>query len=471
MAAVRLPGFTDFELLGEGGFATVYRARQADFDRDVAVKVLNVGLDARQRAAFERECRAMGVVSQHPHIVTVYSAGWTQASEPCIVMELFDRGTTADLLRADGAVDHAEVLDIGVKMCGALQTAHDRGVLHRDIKPQNIFLSAFGEPALGDFGISAFAGDGTGEGAGVGGFSIHYAAPEVIERRHADHLSDVYSLGATLYTLLAGRRPFATPGRSQSTRDVALRVLRETPPRLAGVPGPVAELVMTTLSKRPEERPASAASLGRELQALQESLGLTRTRFTVSGDAPTPSPAGAGPDLEEPTATVARPSQRTRASDEPERSPVSRRRLAISVAAGVVTIGGIGLLAWSAARTPPSDPVPTALATDDAVVDDDFFDLVATPTAVRLEQLDDGRVQVRWQGPEDATFEVQRVDGAAGDEAAMTAEASPLVLDDVVGQRPCVVVRALGANGRLSEDSPPACLGEAAPSPAPSPTP
>ena len=112
------------------------------------------------------------------------------------------------------------MLDVGVKIAGALQTAHDRGLLHRDIKPQNLFVSEFGEPALGDFGISTL--DDERSISGGGGLTVHYAPPEVLEGAPATARSDVYSFAATLYTLLEGTRPFAAPvGAKQSVGDLA----------------------------------------------------------------------------------------------------------------------------------------------------------------------------------------------------------------------------------------------------------
>ena len=129
--------------------------------------MLSFGLaDERERRSFERECQAMGLVSQHPHIVTVFNAAFTTTKQPCIVMELYSGGTIGERLKQEGRLPVATVLDVGVKIAGALQTAHDRGLLHRDIKPQNLFISEFGEPALGDFGISTLDDERSISGGG-----------------------------------------------------------------------------------------------------------------------------------------------------------------------------------------------------------------------------------------------------------------------------------------------------------------
>ncbi len=202
--SVQIDGFDELQPIGRGGFSYVFSARQRDFNRRVALKVLSFGLaDERERRSFERECRAMGLVSQHPHIVTVFNAAFTTTKQPCIVMELYSGGTYGERQQREGQLPIAVVLDVGVKIAGALQTAHDRGLLHRDIKPNNLFISEFGEPALGDFGISTL--DDERSISGGGGLTVHYAPPEVLEGSPASPISDVYSLGATLYTLLEGR--------------------------------------------------------------------------------------------------------------------------------------------------------------------------------------------------------------------------------------------------------------------------
>ena len=151
---VTIDGFEMGERIGSGGFSVVYRARQQSMNREVAIKVLNTGFatDAERRT-FERECHALGRLSHHPNIVTVFDDAFTDDGRPCIVMELYS-STYRERVEEIGPLPIDEVLSVGVRICGALQTAHDAGVLHRDIKPHNIFLSPYGEPALGDFGIS-----------------------------------------------------------------------------------------------------------------------------------------------------------------------------------------------------------------------------------------------------------------------------------------------------------------------------
>jgi serine/threonine protein kinase len=258
--------------------------------------VLSFGLaDERERRSFERECRAMGLVSQHPHIVTVFNAAFTTTKQPCIVMELYSGGTYGERQKREGQLPVAVVLDVGVKIAGALQTAHDRGLLHRDIKPNNLFISEFGEPALGDFGISTL--DDERSISGGGGLTVHYAPPEVLEGSPATPLSDVYSLAATLYTLLEGSRPFVpAPGARQSVGELARRIMLEEPPRVRrlDVSRSLTDVLAGAMAKRPGDRPSSATALGQELQRVQGELGLSVTPLplaTAPPDRPGPAPA------------------------------------------------------------------------------------------------------------------------------------------------------------------------------------
>ena len=130
----------------------MFSAYQVEFDRRVALKVLNDRLaDDVSVSVFEGECRAMGTLSQHPFIVTVLASALTADYRPVIVMELFERGNYMQLLRRDGPLPLEELLSLSVRVAGALATAHHHGVVHGDVKPQNILKSEFGFPALGGF--------------------------------------------------------------------------------------------------------------------------------------------------------------------------------------------------------------------------------------------------------------------------------------------------------------------------------
>ncbi|MCX6465242.1 MAG: serine/threonine-protein kinase, partial [Pseudonocardiales bacterium] len=279
-----IPGLLDARLLGRGGFGTVYSATEPEFGRTVAVKVLRQRFDDDAvRRAFARECRAMGAVSGHPHIVTVHRGGATADGAPYIVMDLMSGGSLADRVER-GPLPWPEVLDIGVVLAGALETAHHHGVLHLDLKPANVLVSRYGEPKLADFGISRLAGAAE-TSAGLRA-SPAFTAPERLADGSATVATDVYGLGATLFTLLAGSPAFQ--GGSDEPIVVLARVLGLPVPDLRGrgVPDPVCRVLERLMAKSPDERYATAAAAAEALQDAQRATGRPPTRPVVEG-APT----------------------------------------------------------------------------------------------------------------------------------------------------------------------------------------
>ena len=205
----------------------------------------------------------MGRLSGHPHIVSVHRGGTTDAGAPYIVMDLMDGGSLADRLRQEGPLAWPEVLEIGVAVAGALETAHRAGILHLDVKPANVLVSRYGEPKLADFGISRLPGV-TATTDGRVRASIAYAAPERLLDGTATPSADLYSLGATLYTLLVGETAFSTkPG--EDLLVAISRIVRQPVPdlRLHGVPDPAVRVIERLLAKSPVDRyprPPTAAA-------------------------------------------------------------------------------------------------------------------------------------------------------------------------------------------------------------------
>jgi len=279
-----VPGLERPEAIGRGGFGVVYAADEPAFGRRVAVKVLTARIgDDEARRGFERECRAMGTLSGHPHIVAVHRGGTTPSGEPFIVMEFMSGGSLADRMAHGGPLPWSEVLDIGVLLAGALETAHRAGILHLDVKPANILMSRFAEPALGDFGISRLPGltvtlDGRVRATAT------YSAPERLMNGEATVATDLYGLGATLFALLSGGPAFAGETGEEIVVTVA-RILREPVPdlRAKGVPGELAEVVERLMAKEPGDRPASAADTAALLQAVQRATGRSVTRPVIEG--------------------------------------------------------------------------------------------------------------------------------------------------------------------------------------------
>jgi serine/threonine protein kinase len=265
-------GFEDLVRIGQGGFATIYRAHDTRFDRAVALKVLHSdNLSARQLRRFRTECLATGRVSSHPNIVTVYDAGTTQGNRPWLAMEYCSGGSLGRKVATEGPLPVADVISIGVRLCSALSAAHEGGVLHRDVKPANILLTSYGEPALADFGIaSVFNVDDTGSIATeTAAYTVVHAAPEILGGEAGSPAADIYSLGSTLYTLLAGMAPFAKEARAGLAPLVG-RIMGNDLPALErpGVPPELEQLLGRCMAANPQDRPASAEQLGLALAEL-----------------------------------------------------------------------------------------------------------------------------------------------------------------------------------------------------------
>ncbi|MGQ0433340.1 MAG: serine/threonine-protein kinase, partial [Microthrixaceae bacterium] len=251
-----IAGYDEAVEIGRGGFGVVYTARQAELDRTVAIKIVAGRLDDDARRRFDRERRAMGALSGHPHIVTIYASGLTADGQPYIVMEYLPGGSLADRLD-NGPLPWREAIDIGTKLAGALDIAHGAGVLHRDIKPENVLVSAYGEPKLADFGIARVEG-ATGTRSGVVTASVVHAAPEVLEGKPASESSDVYSLASTIYALVAGSPAFARD-TDESMLPLYRRIAADPVPdlRVSGVPSPVCAAIEHAMTKEPSGRTSS----------------------------------------------------------------------------------------------------------------------------------------------------------------------------------------------------------------------
>jgi serine/threonine protein kinase len=279
-----LPGFSYVHVLGSGGFADVFLYEQNMPRRQVAVKVmLSEVVNDQVRQMFQAEANLMAQLSGHPSILTVYQAGVSADGRPYLVMELCSASLSERYRRERISV--AEVLRIAIKIGSAVETAHRAGVLHRDIKPSNILLTAYGHPVLSDFGIAASIAVAKEEDSV--GLSIPWSAPEVLlDETPGSIASEVWSLGATVYSLLAGRSPFEVPGGSNSSTDLMSRIARAKPQPIgrADVPASLDTLLRRSMSRKPELRPASALDFVRELQVIETELGVSQTPLEVAMD-------------------------------------------------------------------------------------------------------------------------------------------------------------------------------------------
>ncbi|WP_104092061.1 serine/threonine-protein kinase [Arthrobacter sp. GMC3] len=281
VAPPEIPGYTFISVLGSGGFSDVYLYDQDRPRRKVAVKVLLADLKtdgARRR--FESEANLMAQLSTHPYIVTIYQAEVTDAGHSYLAMEYCSRPSLdVRYRRARFSVD--ETLSVGIQVASAVETAHRAGIAHRDIKPANILVTDYNRPALTDFGISGTMDAAQDDDAGM---SIPWSPPESFTAGSTDGVKvDIWALGATLYTLLAGHSPFVVPGADNSQRELISRINSSPLPKLGRPDVPEAlELVLATaMSKSPASRYSSAKAFARALMRVQTDLNLSVTPFEV----------------------------------------------------------------------------------------------------------------------------------------------------------------------------------------------
>ena len=265
----------------------MYRCRQRALDRVVAVKVLTADLEPDNLERFVREQVAMGKLSGHPHIVNIFQVGTTAAGRPYIVMQYHPHGSLEAKIHDTGPIGWRDALHIGVKVAGALETAHRRGTLHRDVKPANILLTEYGEPQLTDFGIARISGGfETSDGVIMG--SPAYTAPEVLLGQAPDVTSDVYSLASTLFCAGTGHAVF----ERQKGEQMIAQFLRITKHPMAslresGLPADVCAVIEQAMSRDPQARPATAAEFGQQLREVQRRHGIPVDDMPIPIPAPT----------------------------------------------------------------------------------------------------------------------------------------------------------------------------------------
>src|SRR5579884_1990633 len=253
------------ELIGEGAFGCVYRGTDRRLARPVAVKVIKPwwSEDPDWVRSFEREAQLLARVND-PGIVQIFDVG--QAEEGMYyVEELVHGGSLAERLRG-GALDPREACDLARQLCSALAQAHAHGVVHRDVKPANVLISAQGRVKVGDFGVALLAEASTDGGLATVVGTPRYMAPEQAQGQLSTPATDIYSVGVVLYEMLAGRPPFS----GSTAVELAVKHLHEPPPPLQRtVPLAVQRVVLRAMAKRPEDRYADAGAMA---EALMRSL-------------------------------------------------------------------------------------------------------------------------------------------------------------------------------------------------------
>ncbi|HSN91529.1 MAG TPA: serine/threonine-protein kinase, partial [Anaeromyxobacteraceae bacterium] len=280
-AAIRVLGrYELLEMVGSGGMAAVYRARDTALDREVAVKLLHPHLAGapESRARFAREARAVARLA-HAFILEIHDYSGDGALEAYLVTEFVHGPTLRAFAQAVGFGAPEIAVLAGRALADALVHAHSAGVIHRDLKPENVLLRLGEKPALklADFGIARILASDermTMTGALVG--SPHHMAPEIVEGRDADTRSDIFSLGTLLYWLATGRLPFAASGPTAILRRVLEGDFEDSRAAEPRVPDALAELVDRCLSVDPARRPQTASEVRDELDRVLLEVGIDR---------------------------------------------------------------------------------------------------------------------------------------------------------------------------------------------------
>jgi eukaryotic-like serine/threonine-protein kinase len=274
-------------LLGTGGMGEVYCARDARLGRDVAIKILPslFAADTARLRRFEQEARAAAALN-HPNILAVHQLG-TYEGAPYLVSELLEGETLREPIKR-GRLPVRKAIDYGMQITQGLAAAHEKGIVHRDLKPENLFVTKDGRVKILDFGLAKLTQPQSGSEqnaptltqdteAGVVMGTVGYMSPEQVRAQKADHRTDIFSFGAILYEMLAGKRAFQKP----TSPETMSAILNEDPPGISevatNIPLALQRVVHRCLEKNPEQRFQSASDLAFALDALSESGGSPRS--------------------------------------------------------------------------------------------------------------------------------------------------------------------------------------------------
>lgn len=400
--------------LGAGGMGTVYLAENLDIGREVAIKVLHatIGANPEVRQRFRQEARTSALI-KHPGIVDVLDMGETDNGQSYIVMEKLDGQTLGARLKQRGKLSVEEAVSVIAEALDAIGAAHDKGVVHRDLKPDNLFLVWHPRWAVKilDFGISRFlnADDVRLTASNTLMGSVLYMPPEQArDARAAGPPADLYALGATLYHALAGQPPFI----GESYTEVLSRVISDPPAALGAVrsdvPPALASLVMKLLEKNPADRPATAADVRAALLAIVPAPPpleppIANTRPGIGGFSDTAIPVKS---LAETADASTPPSRRipsgatsqivgevTQAA--PTTPPAERRRTTLVLAGALALAAGVTAIALNVTKSPVTEPSRRDAATDTPVQSD-------APAVVDAALVTDATTDAVVAGPADA---------------------------------------------------------------------
>jgi urea transport system substrate-binding protein len=338
-------------LLGRGGMGTVYEGEDARIGRRVAIKFLPPELVKSPLAIkrFVAEAQAAGRLN-HPHVVAIYDTA--EGETPFIVMELLRRGNAASFIGKMGAMHWAEATRIVADCASALEAAHAVGLIHRDVKPDNILCSPNGVAKLVDFGLAkeAFEESGTTQPGMLLG-TPDFMSPEQVKRTPIDHRSDIYSLGATYYALLAGEPPFSKGGPTQIMYAHVHEALPD-PRKKAEMPDECVKILERAAAKEPADRYPTAAAMLADLEALLHDAPEIDARFLVADSSTTWAGDSAPPSIT--PGRAGKPSSRRGSS----RSSPGRRgtRLYLLAATVLALMAGAAAGVWWKLKEKKPDP-------------------------------------------------------------------------------------------------------------------
>jgi serine/threonine protein kinase len=271
--------FTDVRLIRTGSRFTVYAAREPAANRTVAVKVPDASGPSWLRDVLRAEAAVLARIGSHPHVLTFYEQITIGDGRPALLLERC-RGSLVDAIGAEAPMPLSEAIAVGIKLAGALETAHSAGIVHSDVRPGNVLISEWGEPVLAGF-EEAMQLDGTGRRPALHHLTPN-TAPEVIEGGEPTTASDVYGLASTLYELIAGQAAFRAYVGESPARVIVRALSGRIAPILApGVPLELSDLLTWALSPDPAQRPPSPAWFADDLAVIERHQRWPRTRLVL----------------------------------------------------------------------------------------------------------------------------------------------------------------------------------------------
>jgi hypothetical protein len=343
-------------LLGEGGMAEVFLAHDRLLGRDLALKVLkeHYAKDAQFVGRFRREAQSVAALN-HPNVVQVYDQGRFEDGRYYIAMEHVPGGNLKDRIGRAGPLDPGEAARLASQIAEALQVAHERGIVHRDIKPQNVLLDATGEAKVADFGIALAASTSSTSGTNLLFGTPSYMSPEQAMGERVGPQSDLYSLGGVIYEMLTGAVPFEAEGPLATAMKHVIEPPLPPRKRNALVPEGMDALVMGLLAKKPENRYGSAAELVGDLRRSLEGLPLAFAAAAGYSETVRSPAVGAVPAAAN-TEGGARPGSLLS-------KPGRRRSIGAGLVALVALLALLGTVGWDLSRTPERVSAVSAIRT------------------------------------------------------------------------------------------------------------